>query len=113
MLHIHRGVLSESTYRDEDPERAMQPEAVSVVRRRTVPGLTAETQPHGKKGTRKKWHDMRIMGCLGVTQLTTFLPHVLPGADAIPKLIHRWCCRLFPRQYGGMHLGASLPGRLL
>ena len=37
MLHIHRGVLSESTYRDEDPERATQPEAVSVVRRRTVP----------------------------------------------------------------------------
>ena len=37
MLHIHRGVLSESTYRDEDPERAMQPEAVSVMRRRTVP----------------------------------------------------------------------------
>ena len=37
MLRIHRGVLSESTYRDEDPERATQPEAVSVVRRRTVP----------------------------------------------------------------------------
>ena len=37
MLHIHRGVLSESTYQDEDPERATQPEAVSVVRRRTVP----------------------------------------------------------------------------
>ena len=37
MIHIHRGVLCESTYRDEDPERATQPEAVSVVRRRTVP----------------------------------------------------------------------------
>ena len=37
MLHIHRGVLSESTYRDEDLERATQPQAVSVVRRLTVP----------------------------------------------------------------------------
>ena len=47
MLHIHRGVLSESTYRDEDPERATQPEAVSVVRLEPYHGLTAETQTHG------------------------------------------------------------------
>ena len=32
MLHIHRGALPKSTYRDEDPAwKATQPEAVSVV----------------------------------------------------------------------------------
>ena len=85
-LHIHRGVLSESTYRDEDLERAMQPEAVLVVRCRTVP-----------------WTYCRSTNTRDLTASEFIRIRFGSRVDMIPQLIQRWRCRLFL---------SSLPGQL-
>ena len=69
MLHIHRGALPN------------QPEAVSVVRHRTVPWTycrSTNTQDLTTGATKRLCFGSRV--------------------DMIPKLIHRWRCRLFLRQ---------------